>query len=366
MKRVTGKTPRTPRKMRFNDMTRLMRFYRTAVDCNSSHGVLYACCIVVFFIFAGRIEVGFSADQQTARSDSVPHYQNAEPQQKSPKTLQFMGLVDVGERYLIALFPGETIDTYYCKQGDFVKNGQPVLRLNNDAVTNGLAELIMKKNKIKEGIQQIELAELDKRQKEKQLQRIEEKIDTEKSLKNQVTGYTSPILQQLETQRLTMLEQIEISSVRIAALKENSSDNDALLTMIKNQIDDLELRRQNLTVKAPFDARVFFLNPNPSRIPTGGMVCELRNETFFVARGKIIQYQRNLIKVGDSVKVTLDSSINDVVEGSVQSIEYMQEHREMQGYSSFEVIVRIDAQAKWLQAGMTVSINKNESSQEKN
>jgi hypothetical protein len=347
-------------------MKRWQRLQGSAADRSSACGAIRSCLLVVFFILVGRIDVGFSAEQSTARSSSVQHYQNAEPQEKSPRTLQFMGLVDVGERYLIVLLPGETIDTYYCKQGDFLKNGQPVLRLNNDAVTNGLAELIIKKNKIKEGIQQIEFAELEKRQKEKQLQRIEGKIDTEKSLKNQVTGYTSPVLQQLETQRLTMLEQIEISSVRIAALKENSSDNDVLLKMIQNQMDDLELRRQNMTVKAPFDARVFFLNPNPSRIPTGGMVCELRNETFFLARGKIIQHQRNLIKVGDKVRVALDSSTNDAVEGSVQSIEYLQEHREMQGYSSFEAIVRIDAQAKWLRAGMMVSISKDDSSLEKN
>ena len=96
------------------------------------------------------------------------------------------------------------------------------------------------------------------------------------------------------------------------------------------------------------------------------MVCELRNESFYLARGKIIQHQRNLIKVGDTVKVALESSANDAVEGSVQSIEYMQEHREMQGYSSFEAIVRIDAQAKWLRAGMMVSISRAGSSQGNN
>jgi len=277
-----------------------------------------------------------------------------------------MGLVDVGERQLVTLLPGETIETYYCQQGDYVKKGQPILKLNNDMILNGIAELIIKKNKVKEGIQQLEFAEIEKRQKEKQLQRIEGKLDSEKSLKNQVAGYISPVLQQLETQRLTLLEQIEISSVRIAAFKENNADNDMLLKMIKSQMDDLELRRQNLTVKAPFDARVFFLNSNPGRISPGNMVCELRNETFYLARGKIIQHQRNLIKIGDSVKVALESSPNDAVEGSVQSIEYMQEHREMQGYSSFEAIVRIDAQAKWLRAGMMVSISRDGSSQEKN
>jgi multidrug resistance efflux pump len=163
-----------------------------------------------------------------------------------------------------------------------------------------------------------------------------------------------------------LLEQLEISSVRIAALKENGTDNEVLLKMIKDQVDDLELRRQNLTVKAPFDTRVFFLNPSPERMSPGNMVCELRNESFYLARGKIIQHQRNLIKVGDAVKVALESSPNDAVEGSVQSVEYMQEHREMQGYSSFEAVVRINARAKWLQAGMMVSITRDDSFPEKN
>jgi multidrug efflux pump subunit AcrA (membrane-fusion protein) len=336
-----------------------------AVDCNSSRWA-YVCFLVAFLFLIGQTEGGFSVERQTGKADSAATPQNAEPQQKNPGTLQFMGLVDVGERQMITLLPGETVDTYFCQQGDFIKKGQPVLKLNNDAIANGIADLILKKNKVKEGIQQLEFAELEKRQKEKQLQRIDGKMDTEKSLKNQVTGYTSPVLQQLETQRLTLLEQMEISTVRIAALKENGTDNEVLLKMIKDQIDDLELRRQNLTVKAPFDARVFFLNPGPGRISPGNMVCELRNESFYLARGKIIQHQRNLIKVGDAVKVALESSPNDAVEGSVQSVEYMQEHREMQGYSAFEAIVRIDARAKWLQAGMMVSISRDGSSLEKN
>jgi multidrug efflux pump subunit AcrA (membrane-fusion protein) len=336
-----------------------------AAGCNSSRGA-YACFLVVIFFLIGQATASFAVEQQTGKADFLATPQNAGPQQKKPGTLQFMGLVDVGERQLIILLPGETVDAYYCQQGDSVKKGQPVLKLNNDAITNGIADLILKRNKVKEEIQQLEFAELEKRQKEKQLRRIEEKMEVEKSLKNQVAGYISPLLQQLETQRLTILEQLEISSVRIAALKENGSDNEVLLKMIKDQIDDLELRRQNLTVKAPFDARVFFLNSSPGRISPGNMVCELRNESFYLARGKIIQHQRNLIKVGDSVKVALESSPNDTVEGSVQSIEYMQEHREMQGYSSFEAVVRINARAKWLQAGMMVSITRDDSFPEKN
>jgi hypothetical protein len=347
-------------------MIYLMRLHHgIAVGCSCSRLTAVFFLVVCFFLIC-QTAASSAAEQQTGKTDSAVPPQNAEPQPKKQGPLQFMGLVDVGERQLIALLPGETVDTYYCQQGDSVKKGQPVLKLNNDVITNGIADLILKKNKVKEGIQQLEFAELEKRQREKQLQRIEGKMDTEKSLKNQVTGYTSPVLQQLETQRLTLLEQLEISSVRIAALKENGTDNEVLLKMIKDQIDDLELRRQNLTVKAPFDARVFFLNPSPERMSPGNMVCELRNESFYLAKGKIIQHQRNLIKVGDNVKVELESSPNDTVEGSVQSIEYMQEHREMQGYSSFEAVVRIDARAKWLQAGMMVSISRDGNSSEKN
>jgi multidrug resistance efflux pump len=241
-----------------------------------------------------------------------------------------------------------------------------IVKLNNDAVTNGIADLILKKNRVIEGGQQLQFAELEKRQKEKQLHKVEGLIETEKSLKNQVSGYTSPVLQQLETQKSTLQEQLEISSARIAALKESNSDNEEILKGIKTQIDDLDIRRQNLTIKAPFDARIFFLNPNSTRIPPGGMVCELRNETFSIVRGRIIQHQRNLINIGDVVKIALDYSTHESVEGTVQSIEYIQEHREMQGYSSFEVIIRIDARAKWLQTGTMVSISRQGLSGQKN
>ena len=312
--------------------------------------------LVIFLVLISQTDLCLSADKQIG---TPPIANNASQAQTSvANTLQFMGLIDVGERQIIALLPGEVVDTAYSKQGDFVKKGDLIVKLNNDSITNAIADLILKKNKIKEGDQQLQFAELEKRQREKQLQKVEGLINTEKSLKNQVAGYTSQVMQQLETQKLTLQDQLEISAARIAALKENNQDNDEILKTVKNQLDDLEMRRQNLTIKAPFNARVFFLNPNVSRIPPGGIVCELRNESFFLVRGRIIQHQRNLIKVGDILKVALESSPNDSVEGSVQSIEYIQENREMQGYSSFEVIVRIDSPAKWMLTGTMVSISK--------
>jgi hypothetical protein len=313
--------------------------------------------VFIFLILLGQTGICRSADKQIEGPGPGPN-NASQVQGNVANTLQFMGLLDVGERQIIALMPGEVVDTSYCKQGDIVKKGDLIVKLNNDSITNAIADLILKRNKVKEGEQQLHFAELEKRQREKQLQKVEELITTEKSLKNQVPGYTSPVMQQLETQRLTLQEQLEISAARIAALKENNSDNAVILKTIKNQIDDLELRQQNLTIKAPFNARVFFLNSNVNRIPPGGMVCELRSDSFYVVRGKIIQHQRNLIQVGDMVKVALESAPNDSAQGTVQSVEYIQENREMAGYSSFEVMVKIDSPAKWMQSGMMVSVNK--------
>lgn len=331
---------------------------KIAVTETFPHGFKYTSLLLALLLSLGQSERVFSSELQSGVEPPALHNQQAEPPaEKKPGTLQFMAILDAGERQLITLLPGETVSASYCKQGDHVKQGQPIVKLNNDTITNGIADLILKKNKIKEEIQQLKLAELEKQQKEKQLQRINKEIDAEKSLKNQVTGYTSPVLRQLETQRVALTEQIEISSAHISALKENNADNEQMFKFIQDQLNELETRRQDLLIKAPFDARVFYLNPNLNRIPPGSMVCELRNESFFLARGKIIQHQRKLLHVGDTVKVTPDLSDDGAVEGTVQSIEYMQEQKEIQGYPSFEVIVRIAAQEKWLRAGTMVSID---------
>ena len=340
-------------------MIHLTRFKRVVLDHSSLDWSVFTFFLLSFFFFTAQASFGLSVERETGVLDSTADSNHSEKQKKIPSGLQFMGVVDVGERQLIILLPGETVDTAFCREGDFVKQGQVILKLNNDVITNGITELIIKKNKIKEGMQQLHLAELEKRQREKQLHRIEEKIEMEKSLKKQLVGYVSPVFQQLEMQKMTLLDQLEISSAHIVTLKEGSADNEEALKMINNQFDDLDLRRQNLTIKALFDARVYFLSPTLSRLPPGSMICELQNETYHLVRGKIIQHQRNLLQVGDTVKVSLDSSPDDSVKGSVRSIEYIpQEHKEIQGYSSFNVIIRVDAQAKWLQAGMMVSINK--------
>jgi multidrug resistance efflux pump len=313
--------------------------------------------VLIGVLSVGLVERAFSSEPQGGAEIPPQNNQPARPDGKTAGTLQFMALIDAGERRLITLLPGETVGTVFCKQGDLIRQGQPVVRLNNDTIANGIADLILKKNKIKEEIQQLKMAELEKQQKEKQLQRIEKEMEAEKSLKNQIAGYTSPVLKQLETQHLALSEQIEISSAHVSALRENNADNEQMFKFIQDQMNDLDLRRQNLLIKAPFDARVFYLNPDLERVPPGTMVCELRNETFFLARGKIIQHQRKLLHVGDKVKVTPDLSDDAAVEGTVQSIEYMQEQKEIQSYPSFEVIVRIAAQEKWLRPGMMVSID---------
>ncbi len=278
--------------------------------------------------------------------------------QNPADTLHFMALVDVGERLPITLLPGETVETCYCKKGDSIKKGQPVLQLNNDAIANGIADLIIKKNKLKEEHRQLQLAQLERRQKEKQLQRIEAKISTEKSLKKEILNYTSPILKQLEMQQQTLHDQMEASTIQIAALQESDADNALLLTMIKNQIKDLQLRQTDLLVKAPFNGKVFYVNPELNRIPPGGLVCELRDDTFYLAHGKIIQHQLSLVHVGDTVKVTQDLASNDVVEGKVQSIDYIENQRDMQSYPSFSIAIRIDSHAHWLRPGIMVSVSK--------
>lgn len=315
------------------------------------------CLMLIGLLLMGLTELTSASEPQSGGEIPPVNTPPAQPAGKTTGALQFMALIDAGERRLIALLPGETVGAVFCKQGDLIKQGQPVVKLNNDTITNGIADLILKKNKIKEEIQQLKLAELEKQQKEKQLRRIEKEMDAEKSLTKQIAGYTSPVLKQLETQRVALAEQIEISSAHVSALRENSADNEQMFKFIEDQMNDLDLRRQNLLIKAPFDARVFYLNPDQQRIPPGSMVCELRNESFFLARGKIIQHQRKLLHVGDKVKVSPDLADDAPVEGTVQSIEYLQEQKEIQSYPSFEVIIKIAAQEKWLRPGMMVSID---------
>jgi multidrug efflux pump subunit AcrA (membrane-fusion protein) len=320
---------------------------------------LYA--LGMFILLAVWADVARCAEKPLRTTSAPAPAANIPPTgsiQKSADTLHFMALVDVGERLPITLLPGETVEKCYCKKGDSIKKGQPVLQLNNDAIANGIADLILKKNKLKEEHQHLQLAQLEKRQKEKHLQRIVAKISKEKSLKDQIPNYTSPILSQLEMQRQTLHDQLEASTLQIAALQEGDSDNALLLTMIKSQLKDLQFRQAELLVKAPFNGKVFYVNPELNRIPPGGLVCELRNDTFFLAHGKIIQHQLQLVHVGDTVKVTQDLATNDVVEGKVQSINYVENHNNVQSYPSFAIAIRIDAHAHWLRPGIMVSVSK--------
>ncbi len=276
------------------------------------------------------------------------------------KDLQFMGLVEPGERMNIRMMPAENVKQLMVRKNDSVKRDDIVVILSSDQLVGSLADLQQKKNTIEQSTQQAKLLKLEIGIRQKHLVRIDKEIAKEKELAKSISGYTSTVFRQLENQRQQLADQVVILKARYDLSKQSDKVNSELLKLISEQIAEVRSRLEALIIRVPFDGKVKFVAPDPGRIPPGSIVCEIWDESFFLVRGTIIQHQFDLIKPGDTVRVSIDFVSDVEVEGVVQSIDQSRARQQMEGYASFEVMVKVKDTRGVIQPGMMVSVLRKE------
>ena len=84
---------------------------------NSLSCTLFVGFFLPFFLFTAQAGFVLSADRPTGSAGPAADNQHTAMQQTEANGLQFMGVVDVGERQLIMLLPGESVAMLYCQQG---------------------------------------------------------------------------------------------------------------------------------------------------------------------------------------------------------------------------------------------------------
>ncbi len=284
----------------------------------------------------------------------------------SGKDLQFMGLVEPGQRMGIVLMPGEYVHELPLKVGDEVKKGDIIVKLSSDQLVGSLADLQQKKRTLLEERQQLQLLKLEIDLKEQSLARLNEEIANDKKLGTTVSGYFSPLSGELENQQKQLAGQITLLKARYDTAKQNEAGNNELTMLLEDQITEVRNRISALTVQSPFDGKVKYIAPDPHRVVPGQVLCEIWDESHLMVRGLIIQHQYNLIKPGDKVRISVDFISTKEVIGIVssvgqslnRSVNQPQENRPMEGYASFEVLIKIEAAGTFIQPGMMVSILK--------
>lgn len=301
--------------------------------------------------------------------NSVEQPGRAAVSRSSSIDLQFMGVVEPGNRLGIILMPGENLRELLVKEGDEVKKDDVVAKLSNGQLFSGFADLQQKKSSLQEGKQQIELLKLEIDLKEKHLARVNEEMAREKKLTETISGYSSSLSTQLETQQIQVEGQLTVLRARYDMALQKEKGSGELVKLIDDQIVEVRRRMEALAVRVPFDGKVKYVSPDLHRYMAGTVLCEIWDESHFKVRGAIVQHQFYLIKPGDRVRVSVDFVLDREVIGIVQSvgqsanqsIRQPREGRSMQGYASFEVMIKIEDSQGLIQPGMMVSVVKKES-----
>lgn len=272
--------------------------------------------------------------------------------------LTFMGIVEPEKTFRLLLLPGERVLQCAASEGDEVDKGQLLAQLANDQLSSARFDLLQKRNMIDKEKQEMELTEIELRLKEEQLTRINEELKEEKQIAAQVQEYISTISKQLQNTKAETIGQIALLRNKLTMLQKRRPQLEDLAKMLAVQSEDLEAQSRKMAVKAPFTGEVVYAATIDSRIPPGGVVCELWSSDNRI-RGRIMQHQIGHILLGDNVHISLDFSDRKPLKGKVTRIMQSRERSENSGgYPTFDVLVDVQQDLPWLMPGMMVSMKK--------
>ncbi len=274
-------------------------------------------------------------------------------------TFAFIGLVEPSDTLRILLQPVESVKEVFIKKGDSVVKDQPLVQLENSSYTNAGFDLLQKQNQIFKEKQQIEITTLEVRMKERQLQRINGKMDEESRLASKIDCYISTVRSGLEEQRFLVTLELEILRAKLAKMQQADDESAALQKMISNQLASLNHKIERLLIRAPYPAEVVFLIPDPTRPPPGGVVAELWRNNSYMVRGQVMQHQIEQISIGEQLEVSLEFSQQPALKGTIREIRQSNMAADRRGgYPTFDVLVEITDTSQWIRPGMMVSLKK--------
>ena len=280
--------------------------------------------------------------------------------------LQFMGMIEPGERLGIILMPGEVVLELPVKEDEPVNKGDLVVQLSNDQLLNALIDLQQKEGTLQERKQQLQLLKLEIDLKEKSLEKITTSIAEEKKLQKTISGYSSTVVVQLESQQVQLDGQLAVLKAQYDMGLKNIANEKELTDRLNSQLSEIQRRIDALSIRVPFDGIVKYVAPDPHRTVPGELLCEIWNESYHRVRGTIIQHQFDLISPGDKVSVTVDFVSNREIPGVVLSVgqpfgKTVSQPGNLQrgeGYATFEVIIKVEEGKGLIQPGMMASILK--------
>lgn len=309
---------------------------------------------IVLICFPANLAAKSQNDNNLQSSES-----KLESNDEDSSAFTFTGLVETSESFRVLLLPGERVKRISVKIGDRVEKDQVVAELGNDTLSNAKLNLLQNQMQLRKERQQIDVAKLEMKLKQRQLDRLNEEIDNEQKLTSRVEGYISTVSKQLENQKIILSGELEVLQIKLDKMEQGDEQYNILEKIIETQITEIDLRQRRLLLKAPFSSEVVFLAPDSLRTPPGGLVCELWGNSLYKVRGRVMQHQIEHIHIGESVEVSLDFSKNPPAKGTVTMI---QQSRMVQdnsgGYPTFDVLINIIDVKQWIKPGMMVSVKK--------
>ena len=271
--------------------------------------------------------------------------------------IECQGFVYPNRRFTLKLRPGERLDAVMVTKGDRVKAGQPLARIVDPSLPAKYLDLTARKNDYSILQDEIEALTLEITLHRAAVQRVAARIENLQKLKETLPDY--PIDKEAEPlidKKFEIEDQIQIGTARLARLHTRFNSQQPMASLLDRELGAVRARIDQDLVAAPFAATVVERAPDPDRLASEGVVCELWDKSAFLIEVEILQHQLPYVQPGRTATIAVDFARAESVQGTVDSIEPGNLTPDASGHPKFKAVVKLEKPVPWLRPGMQVAV----------
>jgi len=281
----------------------------------------------------------------------------ASPKRADLGYIECQGFVYPNRRFTLKLRTGERLDAVMVAKGDRVKAGQPLARIVDPSLPAKYLDLTARKNDYSILQDEIEALTLEITLHRAAVQRVAAHIENLQKLKETLPDY--PVDKEAEPlidKKFEIEDQIQIGAARLARLHARFNSQQPTANLLDRELDAARGRIDQDLVAAPFAATVVERAPDPDRLASEGVVCELWDESAFLIEVEILQHQLPYVQPGRAATIAVDFARAESVQGIVDSIEPGNLTPDASGHPKFKAVVKLEKPVPWLRPGMQVAV----------
>lgn len=282
--------------------------------------------------------------------------QSAVPQEKASRVVtlppvtvsqpdgqvQFRGVLQPIRQFDVRLPPNHFVEEIYCSNDQRVAKDAPLLKLDSSQLDMTLSGVLEKEAQLRAQEHSRQMLQAETELKRQLLNRLTARSEEIRKISSNVSSLSQAPPQELSEKIQLVRGELKLMQSRLEFMNQEMEAQNKNRALLQAARQSLWLQKSRLAVTAPFAGRVSWVISSPWMVPPGGGICRLVDESGYLVKGRILQYQVKFVQPGMPASVNLEFVSDKPCKGRVVSVSDLPEGQNFEGYPSFPVTVRLD------------------------